>query len=82
MNVLLERKSAVKHLVYALGASAILTMGVAAASQSDMESALSALRAARHSLIRADADKGGHRLNAIKLTDQAIAEVQAGIDAR
>jgi hypothetical protein len=82
MNALLERKITVKQLFYALGACAILTLGAAAASQPDMESALSALRAARRSLIHADANKGGHRLNAIKLTDQAIAEVQAGIDAR
>ena len=81
MNGLLERKITLKHLVYALGASAVLALGVAAASQPEMESALSSLRAARHSLIHSGADKGGHRLNAIKFTDQAIAEVQAGIDA-
>jgi hypothetical protein len=82
MHGLLERKIAVKHLAYALAASVILTLSVAAASQPDMDSALSALRTARRSLIHANADKAGHRLNAIKWTDQAIAEVQAGIDAR
>jgi hypothetical protein len=49
------------------------------AAQPHMEAALSSLRAARQSLIQATANKGGHRANAIKLTDQAITEVETGI---
>ena len=75
-----------KNLAIATGGAALLTLGLAAGlaapPQPDLENALASLRAARRSLIHAAADKSGHRLNAIKMTDQAIAEVQASIDAR
>jgi hypothetical protein len=51
------------------------------AGQPNMEAALSDLRAARASLEKAEANKGGHRANAIGLIDQAIAEVKAGMAA-
>ena len=51
----------------------------AAADQPHMDQALGHLRAAVTELERADADKGGHRANAIKLTRDAIAEVERGI---
>ena len=44
-----------------------------------MTAAIQHLREAQQSLQAATADKGGHRLNALQLIDQAIAEVQAGI---
>ena len=49
--------------------------------QPHMDAALNFLRAARSDLDQANPDKGGHRANAIKLVDQAIDEVKAGIDA-
>lgn len=52
---------------------------VAEAGQPNMEDALAALYAARNSLQRATANKGGHRQRAIRLIDQAIDEVKAGI---
>jgi len=55
-------------------------IGVAVADQPHMHNALNDLRAARHQLDIAEADKGGHRVTAIGLVDQAINEVQAGID--
>ena len=55
-------------------------IGVAIADQPHMHDALNDLRAARHQLDIADADKGGHRVTAIGLVDQAITEVQAGIE--
>ena len=55
-------------------------IGVAVADQPHMHNALNDLRAARHQLDVAEADKGGHRVTAIGLVDQAITEVQAGID--
>jgi hypothetical protein len=55
-------------------------IGVAVADQPHMHNALDDLRAARHQLDVAEADKGGHRVTAIGLVDQAITEVQAGID--
>ena len=55
-------------------------IGVAFADQPHMHDALDNLRQARHQLEIAEADKGGHRVTAIGLVDQAITEVQAGID--
>jgi hypothetical protein len=79
MSKLLERKVTVRHLVFSICASIILSFGLANAAQPNMQAALAALRNARRSLIDATPDKGGHRANAIKLTDQAIAETQAGM---
>jgi hypothetical protein len=49
--------------------------------QPHMQNALSALQSARDSLNRSDADKGGHRVKALGLVNDAISEVQKGIDA-
>lgn len=48
--------------------------------QPRMHAALDELQSARRSLQAATSDKGGHRVRAITLVDEAIAEVQAGID--
>jgi hypothetical protein len=64
----------------AMGASALGTT-TAEAAQPLMHRALSDLGAARAALERALADKAGHRVKAISLVDQAIAEVKAGIAA-
>jgi hypothetical protein len=45
-----------------------------------MNAALAELRAARSELDAAAEGKGGHRSRAIALVDEAIAEVQAGIE--
>ncbi len=69
----------------AAGAVALTSLGAiggftaAQADQPHMQAALDHLKAGRAELILAVADKGGHRANAIRLTDQAIAETQAGI---
>ena len=55
-------------------------VGYAAGGQPHMHAALEQLRAARAELKEAEADKGGHRVKAIALVNDAIAEVQAGID--
>jgi hypothetical protein len=47
--------------------------------QPHMQSALHHLHEAQEELRAAEHDKGGHRANAIKLVDQAISEVDAGI---
>ena len=54
--------------------------GMAIADQPYMHSALDNLRDARANLEHASADKGGHRVTAIGLVDQAITEVKAGIE--
>lgn len=52
-----------------------------AADQPNMQAALDHLRNARENLNKATADKGGHRAKAISLVNQAIDEVQKGIEA-
>ncbi len=53
--------------------------GMALGRQPHMQSALDHLRDARSELQEASGDKGGHRVKAIDLVNQAIDEVQAGI---
>lgn len=48
--------------------------------QPQMHDALRSLNDAAKHLERASSDKGGHRVNALRLTKQAITEVQAGIN--
>lgn len=47
--------------------------------QPNMEAAMQQLRAAQASLQNASTDKGGHRVRAMQLIDQAMGEVEAGI---
>jgi hypothetical protein len=54
--------------------------GRAHAAQSHMVAARNHLRAARHNLELALPDKGGHRERAIGIIDNAIGEVDAGIE--
>jgi len=51
-----------------------------AEKQPHMKSALEGLRKAKAQLEKAEPDKGGHRVAAIKLIDQAIDEVKAGME--
>ena len=75
--------SDMKHVLlpFVLGLVSISFIAVANAGQPNMQAALGDLRAARASLERALPDKAGHRLRAIGLVNQAIAEVQAGMAA-
>ncbi len=47
--------------------------------QPNMKAALEHLRAAKESLEKATADKGGHRAKAIEQVNQAIEQVEKGI---
>jgi hypothetical protein len=53
--------------------------GRASADQPRMQAALGHLRQARTELEHADRDKGGHREAALKFTNDAIAEVERGV---
>src|SRR5262249_26520869 len=65
----------------ALGIAAVVaSAAVAGAEQLHMDAALDHLRAARKELDLANADKGGHRGNAIRLVNNAITEVERGIE--
>lgn len=55
--------------------------GVAFAYQGHMWDAHGSLQNAREQLQEAEADKAGHRENAIGLVDQAINEINLGIQA-
>jgi hypothetical protein len=78
-------KLTLAHLLLALSFGTMVTTGVlietARADQPHMVNALDDLRAARHQLEVARADKGGHREAAIGIIDNAIAEVKAGMAA-
>jgi hypothetical protein len=54
--------------------------GRASAAQPHMVSALEHLRAAKAELDAAMADKGGHREKALRLVNDAIAQVERGIE--
>ena len=54
-------------------------VGSVSAQQPHMQNALGDLQAARGELNAALADKGGHRVAALSLVNQAITQVQAGI---
>ena len=56
-------------------------VGEALAEQPHMEAALSDLRSARTELLAAEHNKAGHRAEALRLTNLAIAEAEAGIAA-
>ena len=47
--------------------------------QPRMKAALAALKVAEHNLVKASADKGGHRVAAIGLTRMAMKQVRKGI---
>lgn len=54
-------------------------VGRATAEQTHMENALGYLESARSELQVAERNKGGHRAEALRLTNQAIDEVREGI---
>jgi len=64
-------------LAVVVGNSAMNT--ASADPQPKMKSALGHLESALSDLKAATADKGGHRVKAIKLVDDAIAQVKDGI---
>ena len=73
------------HALAILGGTGLLVVGAAigyaSAAQPHMANALAALRNAAHELQAAEADKGGHRVAAMRLVDQAITEVREGMAA-
>jgi hypothetical protein len=73
------------HLLLAFTLGIMASSGVliqdAQAGQPHMYNALDNLRTARHQLEVAMDDKGGHRVKAIAIIDNAIDEVKAGIAA-
>ncbi|MFY9826394.1 MAG: hypothetical protein WAM82_33835 [Thermoanaerobaculia bacterium] len=54
--------------------------GRLSADQPHMQAALDHLRAAKGELEKAEEDKGGHRAKAVRLTNDAIVQVEKGIE--
>jgi hypothetical protein len=63
-----------------LGAFVISFVVGCASGQPHMQSALDHLLAAKQELRAATTDKGGHRVRAIELVDEAITQVERGIE--
>jgi hypothetical protein len=59
--------------------SLVLPAAAFAEPQPQMQAALESLKAAKESLEKATADKGGHRVKAMALVTQAIEQVEKGI---
>jgi hypothetical protein len=57
------------------------TLFAGAPDQPHMQAALTALENAKNNLNNATADKGGHRIKALGYVNDAISEVQKGIEA-
>jgi len=74
-----------KTIVMSFVCAAVLAggflVGRATAAQPHMRAALDHLQAAKTELQIAEADKGGHRVKAIALVNDAIAQVELGMSA-
>ena len=66
-----------------LAVPAILALALqlpALAGQKEMKEALNSLEEAKEHLENASSGKGGHRKRAVELVDEAISEVEEGIE--
>ena len=68
-----------KSLFVVLFLLGIITVAGAVPDQPNMQAARASLQTAKTELQKATPDKGGHRVNALKLINAAISEVNAGI---
>ena len=77
-----SRRELLQLAVVGTAAAAAVTVSAtgAQAYQGNMERALSSLYSALGALRESTPDKGGHRVRAMNLIQQAISETQAGID--
>ena len=69
-----------KVVLLGLSMAMVFSAGVVIGAQPHMQNALGSLQSAKSQLQQASNDKGGHRVRAIELIDQAIPEVRAGIN--
>ncbi len=67
-------------LLVVVAISSGFVAGRVSADQPHMQAALDHLHLAKVELEKADRDKGGHRERALRLTNDAIAEVDRGIN--
>ena len=76
-----SRRDTARSILMAGAAGLAAAQMATAAPQPHMQAALRALENAAASLEKAADDKGGHRAKAIGLVNEAIAQVQHGIQA-
>jgi hypothetical protein len=74
----LQTTALIGALTVAIGSA--FYAGEATARQPHMRAALDDLQAARDQLQDATHNKGGHRVEALRLTNAAIGEVRAGME--
>lgn len=74
------KRLAASLLVLGLALFGGLLAGRVCADQPHMQAALDHLRAARRQLEVAEADKGGHRVKALRLVSEAVVQVEHGIE--
>jgi hypothetical protein len=77
----ISRRVAAKRLLTAGAAGMAVAATAEAVPQPHMQAGLRALRNAKAQLEMAIPDKAGHRVKALELVNQAIAETEAGIAA-
>ena len=75
----LSRRSVVSTILPATLLGLLLPKRAKAEDQPHMREAIEALRSAKRELEAATADKGGHRAKALRLVNDAIAEVERGM---
>lgn len=78
MNQYLSRRNAMRAILPAILATTVVATAKAE-PQPLMQKALLALKNAESSLESATHDKGGHRVAALKLVREAIAQVEKGM---
>jgi hypothetical protein len=79
----MKRTTLKSTLLFGAMSAALVTtffLGEATARQPHMRAALDDLQSARDQLQDASSNKGGHRVEALRLTNQAIDEVRSGIE--
>ncbi len=74
-------KAAIAAVALSVATTSGVFIGEAIADQPHMQAALDFLVVARDQLAFASHNKGGHRVEALRLTNAAIDEVRAGIAA-
>ncbi|WP_082519973.1 hypothetical protein [Rhizobium sp. Root1220] len=81
-ETILARRHLVAGMGFVLAAGSVTSLATSAAmaEQGNMDAAMRQLGNALESLRRATPNKGGHKERAVGLIEQAMAEVQAGID--
>lgn len=67
-------------VVLGLSLAMVFSAGVVVGAQPHMQNALHSLESAKSELVQASDNKGGHKIRAIDLINQAISEVNSGIN--